>query len=189
MLFFFVGVCYSLTWTAGDVARGFADVLRFGEGIAEAVDACSGWEAAGHLLTDVVRGASIATMAYGGTSALKGRTKIGYHATHPEAAESIVKGGFRPGTKPGRLGSKGIYVNDTKAGAIAEFQYHNPGIKPSVIKVKYKPGTNAYAKTPPKNYVDTHPLNVDSISSPSVRMKGTNNTNILNKSAKPIGVT
>ena len=34
-------------------------------------------------------------------------TKSGYHATHPEAAEAILQGGFRQGTKPGRLSSGG----------------------------------------------------------------------------------
>lgn len=113
---------------------------------------------------------------------------IGYHATYPEAAQSILKEGFRPGTKPGRLGSGGVYVNDSPAGAIAEFSHHNPGVTPTVLKVKYNPGTNASTSVPPQNYVSSHPLSVDSISAPSIRAPGTVNTNVLNGSASPIGV-
>ena len=111
-------------------------------------------------------------------------TKSGYHATHPEAAEAILQGGFRQGTKPGRLGSGGTYVNNTPKGAIAEFAHHNPGVTPKVLKVDYNPGTNASASVAPRNYVDQLPLNVDSISAPSVRAPGTINTNVLNGSAR-----
>jgi hypothetical protein len=114
--------------------------------------------------------------------------KIGYHATHPEAANAIKKGGFKPGTKPGRLGSGGVYVNDTPEGAAAEFAHHNPGVKPAIIEVEYEPGVNATATVPPRTYVTEHPLDVESISAPSLRAPGTLNTNILNGSAKPIGV-
>ncbi|WP_232279912.1 RHS repeat-associated core domain-containing protein [Shewanella denitrificans] len=113
-----------------------------------------------------------------------GVVKGGYHATHPEAAEAILQGGFRKGTKPGRLGSGGTYVNNTPEGAIAEFAHHNPGVTPKVLKVNYNPGTNANAVVAPQNYVDQLPLNVNSISAPSVRAPGTINTNVLNGSAR-----
>lgn len=87
--------------------------------------------------------------------------------------------------KPGRLGSHGTYVNSTPEGAIAEFKFRNPDVEPSVIRVEYNPGVNASASVPPRNYVMEHPLNVDSISAPSLRMPNTINTNILNGSAKP----
>lgn len=113
---------------------------------------------------------------------------VGYHATYPEASDSILENGFRAGTKPGRLGSSGVYVNDTPEGAIAEFTHHNPGVEPVVLRVEYNAGTNASAAVPPRTYVNELPLNVDSISAPSVRAPGTTNTNILNGSAKPSGV-
>jgi len=125
--------------------------------------------------------------ASGGVAA-RGEATVGYHATNPEAAGSILSGGFRMGTKPGRLGSGGVYVNDSPAGAIAEFSHHNPGVTPSVLKVEYNPGTNAATTVAPRNYVTSHPLNVDSISAPSLRAPGTVNTNILNGSGRPIGV-
>lgn len=112
--------------------------------------------------------------------------QVGYHATTPESADLIMSGGFRNGTKPGRLGSDGVYVNSTPEGAIKEFQAHNgSSANPSIIKVEYNPGVNAEASIPPRNYVDSHPLNVDSISAPSIRKPGTTNTNILNNSAIP----
>lgn len=95
-----------------------------------------------------------------------------------------MQGGFRQGTKPGRLGSGGTYVNNTPEGAIAEFAHHNPGVTPKVLKVDYNPGTNASASVAPRNYVDQLPLNVDSVSAPSVRAPGTINTNVLNGSAR-----
>jgi RHS repeat-associated protein len=124
------------------------------------------------------------SMPRGGGGGSSG-TSIGYHATFPEAAESIVKNGFNRGTKPGRLGSNGTYVNSTPEGAVAEFQFQHPGVKPKVIEVEYSPGVNAAASVPPRNYVKQHPINADSISAPSVRAPGTISTNILNGSALP----
>jgi hypothetical protein len=92
------------------------------------------------------------------------------------------------GTQPGRLGSGGVYVNDTIEGAIGEFQYHNPGVEPSVLGVQYDLGVNASAGVPPVNYVTELPLNVDTISAPSIRVPGTTNTNILNGSAVVTGI-
>jgi len=111
-------------------------------------------------------------------------TKKGFHATHPDAAKAILEGGFRPGTKSGRLGSGGTYVNNKPEGAIAEFVHHNPGIIPTVLKVEYRPGTNASASVAPRKYVDQFPLNVESISAPSIRAPGTTNTNVLNGSVR-----
>lgn len=122
------------------------------------------------------------------TQIAKGGVTIGYHATYPEAAASILEGGFRPGSKAGRLGSGGVYVNDSVSGAIDEFSYHNPGVTPTVLKVEYSPGRNATAVTPPQKYVESHPLDADSVSAPSVRAPGTINTNVVNGTARPIGV-
>jgi hypothetical protein len=113
-------------------------------------------------------------------------SRTGYHATNPEAGAAIRKTGFRAGTKPGRLGGNGTYVNNTQEGAIAEFSHHNPGATPDVLTVRYNPGVEAVTKVAPRNYVMEHPLNVESITSPSVRAPGTFNTNILNGSMEVI---
>jgi len=102
--------------------------------------------------------------------------EFGYHATFPEAAASIKKTGFRPGTRPGRLGSGGVYVNNTPEGALAEFQYHHPAVVPEIITVRYRPGIRAVTDVTPRHYVDRLPLNVDSITAPSLRLPGTKNT-------------
>lgn len=76
-------------------------------------------------------------------------------------------------------------MNNSRAGAIAEFQHHNPGVTPSVLKVEYNPGINASTNVAPRNYVENFPFhNVDSISAPSVRLPSTTNTNVLNNSVR-----
>ena len=113
------------------------------------------------------------------------RRTVGYHAAHPDVAPLIQQNGFRAGTGPGRLGSGGTYVNNTRQGAVAEFQHHNPGATPTVLKVEYSPGVNASTSVAPRNYVDNLPFNnVDSISAPSVRLAGTTNTNVMNGSVR-----
>lgn len=128
---------------------------------------------------------AVATVVYGGyqalgnlagTSALAPKTRVGYHATYPEAATGIRQTGFRPGTKPGRLGSGGTYVSSGRQGAIAEFTHHNPGVKPDVLRVRYNPGVEAVTDLAPGSYVNRLPLNVDSISAPSVRLPSAQNT-------------
>jgi hypothetical protein len=109
-------------------------------------------------------------------AAIAAKTRIGYHATYPEAAQAIRQTGFRPGTKPGRLGAGGTYVNSSAEGAIAEFAHHNPGVEPVVLRVRYNPGVEAVTEIAPVKYVERLPLNVDSISAPSVRLPGTQNT-------------
>jgi len=120
-------------------------------------------------------------------SSLAANKKAGFHATHPDVAPLIRENGFRQGTAPGRLGSGGTYVNNTRAGAIAEFQHHNPGVTPAVLKVDYDAGINASTALAPRNYVDNLPFSsVDSISAPSVRLPGTTNTNVINGSVRVI---
>jgi RHS repeat-associated protein len=108
------------------------------------------------------------------------RSRVGYHATDPDVAPLIEQNGFRQGTAPGRLGSHGTYVNSTPEGAIAEFTAHNPGKTPAVLKVKYSPGVEAVTDVAPVKYVDSIPLNVDSVTAPSVRLPSTTNTNVFN---------
>jgi RHS repeat-associated protein len=109
----------------------------------------------------------------------KTTTRIGYHATHSQYAKSIRATGFRAGSSPGRLGSGGVYVNNTRAGAIAEFAYRNPGVTPQVLRVRYQPGVEAITDVAPRGYVDHIPLNVDSITAPSVRLPSSQNTIIF----------
>lgn len=132
---------------------------------------------------------SLSALAKGGYSDFERSSNapktIGYHATHADVALLIRQNGFRQGTAPGRLGSGGTYVNNSRAGAIKEFQHYNPGVTPSVLKVEYNPGINASTNVAPRNYLETFPFNnVDSISAPSVRLPSTTNTNILNGSVR-----
>lgn len=113
--------------------------------------------------------------------------RVGYHATSPDVAPLIRENGFIPGSRPGRLGSGGTYVNDTPAGALAEFQHHNPGVQPEILRVEYTPGVEAVTDVAPRNYVDHLPLSgVDSVSAPSLRAPGTTNTNVLNGSVRVV---
>jgi RHS repeat-associated protein len=110
-------------------------------------------------------------------------TSIGFHATLPEVVPLIKQEGFKRGTAPGRLGSGGTYVNNTREGAIAEFQFRNPGTVPAILTVNYRPGVNVTLPVAPPDYVMRLPLgNVDSITAPSLRAPGTFNTNVLNGS-------
>ena len=128
-------------------------------------------------------GAAAYRGAMGGGAAPK---RIGYHATDPEVVPIIEKEGFKNGTAPGRLGANGVYVNNTPEGAIAEFAHYNPGKNPAVLQVDYSPGVEAVTDVAPSKYIQDIPLNVDSVSAPSVRAPSTTNTNVLNNSVKPI---
>jgi hypothetical protein len=112
--------------------------------------------------------------------------RIGYHATEPDVVPLIEKNGFRNGKQPGRLGSNGVYVNNTPEGAIAEFMHHNPGKKPAVLQVEYSPGVEAVTDIAPQHYTKEIPLNVDSVTAPSVRAPTTKNTNVFNNSVEVI---
>lgn len=77
-------------------------------------------------------------------------------------------------------------MNSTPEGAMAEFAHHNPGVTPEVLTVRYRPGVEAVTDVAPRNYVTQHPLNVDSITAPSVRAPGTLNTNVINGSVEVV---
>lgn len=85
----------------------------------------------------------------------------------------------------GRLGGGGVYVNNTKAGAIAEYKAHNPNAPdPAVLKVKYDQGRNYKIDPPPQKYTTGEiPLNADTLTTESLRAPGTFNTIIRNGSA------
>jgi hypothetical protein len=80
--------------------------------------------------------------------------RIGYHATKPEWVESILREGFRQGTKPGRLGA-GTYLSSSPEGALAEFAhyYSVPGQEATVLRTVYQPGVEAISdRAPAKKY-------------------------------------
>ena len=114
---------------------------------------------------------------------------VGYRAINPAFAESTAQSGqlFRSGAA-GRLGNDGIYVNSTAEGAIAEFQYHNPGIDPAVFEVNY-PVSPTLNINPPSGYFNqplpfTQGANI--LSAPSVRAPGTINL-LIREGAVPAG--
>jgi hypothetical protein len=110
--------------------------------------------------------------------------RVGYHATTPSAANSIKKGGFIPSTK-GRLGGKGVYVNDSSEGAIAEYRYHNPdGPEPEILKVEYEPGLEYKVKAKQNEVSGGVPVKADTLTTESLRAPGTNNSIIRNSSER-----
>jgi|GEM_PF-1746823 len=166
-----------------DLAAAFNSVDSNGLSFSTGAGVVVGGVAFIPVIGDGAKGLLKAGRALFGESSAVAAKSIGYHATHADIAPLILENGFRPGTAPGRLGSGGTYVNSSPEGAIAEFQYHNPGVTPSVLKVEYNPGINASTSVAPNNYVNTLPFyKVDSISAPSLRLPGTTNTNVLNGS-------
>jgi hypothetical protein len=121
--------------------------------------------------------------------AAEGTTATAYRAINPAFADSTAQSGqfFRPGAA-GRLGNDGIYANSTVEGAIAEFQYHNPGVNPAVFKVEY-PVSPTLNISPPSGYFNqplpfTQGANI--LSAPSVRAPGTINM-LIREGAVPAG--
>lgn len=134
-------------------------------------------------------------------------TRIGYHATNPLLVESIEKNGFLPGVSPGRLGNNGVYVNNTTEGAVKEFFHNRKDAKESIVlEVEYQPGVESETGTvPAKNYGFINKMketnnpqphtrrhfpfsnNVDTVTAPSLRARGTKNTNVLNGTVRPTG--
>jgi hypothetical protein len=114
---------------------------------------------------------------------------VGFLAPTSEGAEGIIENGFRTGTNPGRLGSGGVYLNDTIEGAAAEFAHYNPSLNPTTLRVQYQAGVNASTAVAPVGRRMNIPLNnIDSISAPSVRLPGTTNTHVLNGTAEAMEV-
>lgn len=105
------------------------------------------------------------------------KTGTAYRAIHPDFIESTVLKGFYRSGAAGRLGNDGLYANNTVKGAIAEFQYHNPGITPAVFEVKY-PLSTPLKINPPSGYF-AQPLpftqGANILTAPSIRATGTNN--------------
>ncbi len=102
---------------------------------------------------------------------------IGYRAINSEFAESTFKNGFFRSGAAGRLGNDGIYANTTVEGAIKEFSFHNPGMKPAIFEVKY-PLSKPLLIDPPSGYFKqslpfTQGVNI--LKAPSLRAPGTQN--------------
>jgi RHS repeat-associated protein len=102
---------------------------------------------------------------------------LAYRAINPQFAESTAQNGFFRSGAPGRLGNDGIYANTTPQGAIAEFQFHNPGVTPAVFEVNY-PLSSALRIDPPSGYF-SQPLpftgGANILQAPSLRAPGTQN--------------
>jgi len=110
----------------------------------------------------------------------------GYHATKPEYVQSIRSNGFRQSTA-GRAGGGGIYVNNTKKGAMAEYYHYNPnGPKPEIIAVQYKTGANVLIENTGTHIKGPLPISGDTLSFESIRLPGTINTIVRNGSIKII---
>jgi len=82
-----------------------------------------------------------------------------------------------------------LYANSTPEGAIAEFQFHNPGVDPVVFKVEY-PVSSTLHIDPPSGYFNaplpfTEGANV--LTAPSLRAPGTINL-LIRDGAVPAGI-
>jgi len=143
------------------------------------------------ITSDVGRAAGISLIAGGGLQGAVGRggtttTATGFHATNPGNVQSIMANGLWESSS-GRLGGGGVYVNNTSAGAIAEFAARNPGVTPSVLQVQYTPGLNYRISPPPGGYTTGPlPLAADTLTTGSLRLPGTFNTIIRNGTATPL---
>ena len=110
--------------------------------------------------------------------AAEGGTATAYRAINPAFADSTeASGQFYQSGAAGRLGNDGIYANSTPEGAIAEFQYHNPGVNPTVFEVQY-PVSPTLNISPPSGYFNSPlPFTGDAniLTAPSLRAPGTLN--------------
>jgi RHS repeat-associated protein len=101
-----------------------------------------------------------------------------YRAINPSYAESTVKNGFYRSGFPGRLGNDGIYANTTIEGAIKEFSFHNPNVKPIVFEVKY-PMSKPLNISPPSSTYFAGPMpfteGANILAAPSIRQPNTMN--------------
>ncbi len=107
-----------------------------------------------------------------------GETLTAYRAINPAYADTTeASGQFYQSGAAGRLGNDGIYANTTPEGAIAEFQYHNPGVDPAVFEVQY-PASPTLNISPPSGYFSSPlPFTGDAniLTAPSLRAPGTLN--------------
>jgi RHS repeat-associated protein len=128
-------------------------------------------EAIGTKLAVVAMAYSFATMP--------ASTPAAYRAVDPKYAQSTLDNGFYRSGSAGRLGNDGIYANSSVKGAVAEFQYHNPGVSPTVFEVNYSAGSTLKVNPPSGNFYAESPLpftqGANTLSAPSLRQPGTMN--------------
>ena len=102
-----------------------------------------------------------------------------YRAIDPKYVQSTLDNGFYRSGTAGRLGNDGIYANSSAEGAIAEFQYHNPGVNPTVFEVNYPVGSTLNVSPPAGNFYIESPLpftqGANVLTAPSLRQPGTIN--------------
>ncbi len=173
------------------LCEGHRVLWRFGEQLRqEAIDYVR-WSAAGGIVGRTVRTAlkSARQVVRQGHNVAKSETGIAYRAINPAYAETTAQSGqfYRSGAA-GRLGNDGIYANSTVEGAIAEFQYHNPGVNPAVFRVEY-PVSPTLRISPPSGYFNqplpfTQGANI--LIAPSLRAHGTVNL-LIREGAIPAG--
>ncbi len=122
--------------------------------------------------------ASLLTLLLAGFLAAEGGTATAYRAINSAFADSTeASGQFYQSGAAGRLANDGIYANSTPEGAIAEFQYHNPGVNPTVFEVQY-PVSSTLNISPPSGYFNSQlPFTGDAniLIAPSLRSPGTFN--------------
>ncbi len=121
----------------------------------------------------------------------KAPNSTAYRAIDPKFAQSTLDDGFYRSGAAGRLGNDGIYANSSVRGAITEFQYHNPGVKPTVFEVNYPAGSTLNVSPPTGNFYIESPLpftqSANVLTAPSLRQSGTINYLIRN-GATPGGI-
>jgi len=140
------------------------------------------WGAALNLVFYAVARIANAVAAKVAAANAKPKAATGYHATRPEYAKSIKENGFResPG---GRAGGGGVYVNNTKEGAIAEYWHYNQGgPKPVVLKVRYNSGNQVPFKNLGPHIQGSILPGADTIIFESLRKPGTYNILVKNGS-------
>jgi RHS repeat-associated protein len=105
--------------------------------------------------------------------------KTAYRAIKPEFTQSTLENGFYRSGVAGRLGNDGIYANSSVRGAVKEFQYHNPGVTPTVFEVNYPAGSSLNVCPPTGNFYIESPLpftqGANVLTAPSLRQPGTTN--------------
>jgi hypothetical protein len=133
---------------------------------------------------NLIRGAEAASTVAEGAS--EGQTA--FRAIDPKFPLPEEGGSFFRSGSPGRLGNDGIYANTTREGAVAEFQYHNPGVEPAVFEVNVPKGSTLNIERPPTGYSNSPlPFTQDAnvLTAPSVRAPGT--TNLLIRDGATVG--
>jgi len=114
-----------------------------------------------------------------------------YRAIDAQYTLSTVENGFYRSGVPGRLGNDGIYASSCVEGAIAEAQYHNPGVELVVFEVIYPVEPTLYVSPPTGYFYIESPLpfsgGVNILSAPSLRLPGSMNYLIRNE-AIPGGI-